>query len=257
MRAVAKLIECFTNPLQTRLQELISEFETTIYDELDMNREAANYSQLKRNFKGSSMLYVPNIYWDYTTEDVLVLEKIKGININQIDKLKEKKVDLKKLAAHGVEIFFTQVLRDSFFHADMHPGNVFIDATHPENPKYIAIDFGIMGSLSPKDQYYIASNLHAFFNHDYRKVAELHVESGWVPKETRIDQFEQSIRAALEPIIAGPLKKYHLVSYLWVLFVAKRYRMIVQPQLFTAKNTCECWEGSHTQTSTFGSAKPC
>ena len=262
MRAIAKLIECFTNPLQTRLQELISEFETTIYDELDMNREAANSSQLKRSFKGSSMLYLPNIYWDYTTEDVLVLEKIKGININQVEKLKEKKVDLKKLAAHGVEIFFTQVLRDSFFHADMHPGNVFVDVTYPENPKYIAIDFGIMGSLSPKDQYYIASNLHAFFNHDYRKVAELHIESGWVPKETRIDQFEQSIRAALEPIIARPIKEISFGKLLMrLLFVAKRYRMIVQPQLLLLQKTLMNVEGLgrelYPDLNLWETAKPC
>lgn len=244
MRKIAWILECFMDKKQTRLQELISEFETTIYDELDMIREAANYSQLKRNFQNSNQLYVPNVYWDYTTQDVLVLEKIHGININKIAQLKKHGVNLKRLAENGVDIFFTQVLRDSFFHADMHPGNVFVDITQPEKPKYIAIDFGIMGSLSKEDRYYIASNLMAFFEQDYRRIATLHIECGWVPNDVRIDQFEQAIRSALEPIFAKPIKDISFGLLLMRLFsVGRRFKLIVQPQLLLLQKTLMNIEG--------------
>ncbi|HJN37639.1 MAG TPA: 2-polyprenylphenol 6-hydroxylase [Gammaproteobacteria bacterium] len=244
MRKIAWVLELFMDKNQTRLQELISEFETTIFDELDMIREGANYSQLKKNFSSSDQLYVPKVYWDHTTQDVLVLEKIHGLNINKISQLKKHGVNLKKLAENGVNIFFTQVFRDSFFHADMHPGNVFVDITQPKNPKYIAIDFGIMGSLNKEDQYYIAAILMAFFKQDYRKIATLHIECGWVSKNTRVDQFESAIRSVLEPIFARPIKDISFGLLLMRLFhVGKRFKLIVQPQLLLLQKTLMNIEG--------------
>ncbi|MFO8156070.1 MAG: AarF/UbiB family protein, partial [Thiohalospira sp.] len=167
--------------------EVIQEFDTTLHDELDLMREAASATQLKRNFRDSDLLYVPEVYWPGTRRSVMVMERIHGLQISDIDGLRRAGVDMKALAERGTEIFFTQVFRDSFFHADMHPGNVFVDVSDPANPRYVAVDFGIMGSLSPVDHRYLADNFLAFFNRDYRRVAELHVESGWVPADTRVD----------------------------------------------------------------------
>ncbi len=172
----------------------------TIYDELDLLREAANASQLKRNFEGSPLLYVPQVYWDWCRPKVLVMERIYGIQVTDLATLADQRTDMKMLAERGVEIFFTQVFRDSFFHADMHPGNIFVSTVQPWSPQYIAIDCGIVGSLTPEDQDYLARNLFAFFKRDYRRVAQLHIDSGWVPAETKLNEFEAAIRTVCEPI---------------------------------------------------------
>ena len=185
--------------------EVVVEYRKTIVDELDLLRESANGIQLGRNFEGSDALYVPKIYSDYCRSNVLVMERIYGLPISNIDALLTQNTNMKKLAERGVEVFFTQVFRDSFFHADMHPGNIFVSTEHPENPKYIAIDFGIVGTLNREDKRYLAENFIAFFNRDYRKVAQLHADSGWVPQDTNIDEFEMAIRTVCEPIFQKPL----------------------------------------------------
>lgn len=224
--------------------EIVAEFEHTIYDELDLLREAANASQLRRNFEDSEKMYVPKIYWDYAQRNVIVMERIHGVRISDVKTLKAANTNLKKLAENGVEIFFTQVLRDSFFHADMHPGNLFVDVSDPENPKYLGVDFGIMGSLAPSDQRYIAENLLAFFKRDYRRVAILHVESGWIPVDTRVDQFESAIRTVCEPIFQKPLKDISFGQLLLRLFqTADRFNMEIQPQLLLLQKTLLCIEG--------------
>lgn len=224
--------------------EIVAEFERTTHDELDLMREAANASQLRRNFIHSQKMYVPKVYWEYAQRNVMVMERIHGVRISDIATLISANTDMKKLAEHGVEIFFTQVLRDSFFHADMHPGNLFVDVTDPNNPKYIGVDFGIMGSLSPFDQRYIAENLLAFFKRDYRQVAVLHVESGWIPASTRIDQFEAAIRTVCEPIFEKPLKDISFGQLLLRLFqTADRYDMEIQPQLLLLQKTLLSIEG--------------
>jgi len=220
--------------------EVVAEYEKTIYDELDLMREAASASQLKRNFQDSTLLYVPEIYWPLCRRGVMVMERISGTPISDIDALLAQGVDLKRLAENGVEIFFTQVFRDSFFHADMHPGNIFVT---PEG-KYIAVDFGIMGTLTPEDQGYLAGNFLAFFQRDYRRVAELHVESGWVPEGTRVDEFEAAIRTVCEPIFERPLKDISFGHLLLRLFqTARRFHMEVQPQLVLLQKTLLNIEG--------------
>jgi len=220
--------------------EVVREFEKTILDELDLMREAANASQLRRNFIDSSLIYVPEIYWEYSRKNVFVMERIHGIPISNIDELKRENINLQKLAEHGVEIFFTQVFRDSFFHADMHPGNIFVS---PEG-KYIAVDFGIMGSLNSSDQRYLAENFLAFFNRDYRRVAQLHIDSGWVAKGTRVEEFEAAIRTVCEPIFDKPLKEISFGQLLLRLFqVARRFNMEVQPQLVLLQKTLLNIEG--------------
>ncbi|MDE2089483.1 MAG: ubiquinone biosynthesis regulatory protein kinase UbiB [Gammaproteobacteria bacterium] len=223
-----------------RPREVVAEFEKTILDELDLMREAANASQLRRNFEGSPLLYVPEIMWEYTRRNVMVMERIHGTPISDIETLKRQGIDLKRLSERGVEIFFTQVFRDNFFHADMHPGNIFVS---PQG-RYIAVDFGIMGSLSPTDQRYLAENFLAFFNRDYRRVAQLHVESGWVPQGTRVDQFESAIRTVCEPIFERPLKDISFGRLLLHLFqTARRFNMEVQPQLVLLQKTLLNIEG--------------
>lgn len=223
-----------------RPREVVAEYEKTILGELDLMREAANASQLRRNFAGSDMLYVPEIYWTHARRNVMVMERISGVPISDIGMLRQQGVDLKRLAERGVEIFFTQVFRDNFFHADMHPGNIFVS---PQG-KYIAVDFGIMGTLSSDDQRYLAENLLAFFNRDYRRVAELHVQSGWVPAETRVDEFESAVRAVCEPIFERPLKDISFGYLLLRLFqTAQRFNMEVQPQLVLLQKTLLNIEG--------------
>lgn len=225
-------------------QEVVVDYEKTIFGELDLLLEAANASQLRRNFIDSPLLYVPNIYWDYCRENVLVMERIYGVPVSDIATLKANKVNLKKLAEHGVEIFFTQVFRDSFFHADMHPGNIFVGIEDPENPIYRGVDFGIMGSLSKRDQRYLAENFLAFFNRDYRRIAELHLASGWVPKDTRVEEFEFAIRAVCEPIFGKPLREISFAQFLLRLFeTARRFHMEVQPQLILLQKTLFYVEG--------------
>lgn len=224
--------------------EVIAEFEQTIYYELDLMREAANASQLRRNFIDSEKMYVPKIYWNYIHHNVMVMERVYGIRISNIAELKAANINFKKLAEYGVEIFFTQVLRDSFFHADMHPGNLFVDASDPENPKYLGVDFGIMGSLSSQDQRYIAENLEAFFRRDYRRVAILHVESSWISPNARIDQFEAAIRTVCEPIFEKPLKNISFGRLLMRLFqTAEQFNMEIQPQLLLLQKTLINIEG--------------
>ncbi|MFW5451973.1 ubiquinone biosynthesis regulatory protein kinase UbiB [Thioalkalivibrio sulfidiphilus] len=224
--------------------EVVQEYEKTIIDELDLVREAANATQLRRNFTGSRLLYIPEVYWDYTRRDVMVMERISGIPVADIDSLRARGVNMQLLSERGVEIFFTQVFRHNFFHADMHPGNIFVNAEHPEDPSYLAVDFGIVGTLSPMDQRYLAENFYAFFNRDYRRVAELHVESGWVPADTRVDEFESAIRSVCEPIFQKPLKDISFGHVLLRLFqTARRFHMQVQPQLVLLQKTLLNIEG--------------
>ncbi len=223
---------------------VVKDYEHTIIDELDLQREAANTSQLKRNFTGSNLIYIPEIYWDFTSQKVLVMERIYGVPVAEIEQLRKAGVDLKLLAERGVEIFFTQVFRDSFFHADMHPGNIFVDITKPADPRYIAIDCGIVGTLNQEDQSYLARNLLAFFKRDYRQVAALHVSSGWVPEHTRVNEFEAAIRTVCEPIFEKPLKDISFGQFLVRLFqTARRFDMEVQPQLVLLQKTLLNIEG--------------
>ncbi|MBY4678680.1 ubiquinone biosynthesis regulatory protein kinase UbiB [Marinobacterium arenosum] len=224
--------------------EVVQEYEQTIFDELDLRKEAANGSQLRRNFAGSEILYVPEIFWDYTRRDVLVMERIHGIPVAEVERLKAQGTDLKLLAERGVEIFFTQVFRDSFFHADMHPGNIFVSFNNPASPQYIAVDFGIVGALTPEDQSYLARNFLAFFQRDYHQVAQLHVDSGWVPADTNVDAFETAIRSVCEPIFEKPLKDISFGQVLLGLFqTARRFNMEVQPQLVLLQKTLLNIEG--------------
>ena len=225
-------------------REVVAEYEKTIIDELDLLREAASASQLRRNFEGSDLLHVPEVFWEYTRRRVMVMERVSGIPISNVEALVDAGIDLRVLAERGVEIFFTQLMRHNFFHADMHPGNIFVERAHPDRPSYIAVDFGIMGSLSEQDQRYLAENFLAFFNHDYRRVAELHVESKWVPSDTRIDEFEAAIRSVCEPIFDRPLKEISFGRVLVQLFqAARRFHMEVQPQLVLLQKTLLNIEG--------------
>jgi len=220
--------------------EVITEFEKILYDELDLLREAANASQLRRNFSDTDVLYVPEVYWPYCRPDVMVMERIYGIQISNVDALRANNIDLKTLSERGVEIFFTQVFRHNFFHADMHPGNLFVGT----DGRYMAVDFGIMGTLNPVDQRYLAENFLAFFNRDYRRVAELHVESEWVPEGTRVDEFEAAIRTVCEPIFEKPLNEISFGNVLLRLFqTARRFNMEVQPQLVLLQKTLLNIEG--------------
>lgn len=245
MKTLAELAERYwSHGKRLKPITIVNDFEQTIIDELDLLRESANASQLQRNFKDYPYLKVPKIYWEYCARNVMVQERIYGIPIQKIDQLHEAKVDMKKLAERGVEIFFTQVFRDSFFHADMHAGNIFVDATSPDEPVYIAVDFGIMGTLGPDDQRYLAENLLAFFLRDYRKVAELHVESGWVPRDTKVDELEAAIRTVCEPIFEKPLYEISFGKMLLRLFqTARRFNMEVQPQLVLLQKTLLNIEG--------------
>jgi len=243
--AFARLAERYW-PEARRLHpvEVVAEFEKTLAHELNLLREAASAAQLKRNFEHSDQLYVPEVYWDYCRSNVLTMERIYGIPISDVVKLKASGANIKRLAENGVGIFFTQVFRHNFFHADMHPGNVFVDVTDPEKPRYIAVDFGIIGSLSEVDQRYLAENFLAFFRRDYRRVATLHVESGWVPAKTRVDELEAAVRAVCEPIFNKPLKEISFGLVLLRLFeTAREFHMEVQPQLVLLQKTLLAIEG--------------
>ena len=243
--AIARLAERYW-PDVRRLHpvEVVGEFEKSLTHELNLLREAASAAQLKRNFEGSPKLYVPEVYWDYSRPNVLTMQRIYGIPISDIAGLKAKGTNIRRLAENGVEIFFTQVFRHNFFHADMHPGNVFVDVTDPENPRYAAVDFGIIGSLSDLDQQYLAENFLAFFRRDYRRVAELHVDSGWVPADTRVDELEGAVRAVCEPIFNKPLKEISFgLVLLRLLETAREFRMEVQPQLVLLQKTLLQIEG--------------
>ena len=224
--------------------EVVAEYEKTILNELDLMREAANASQLKRNFHGSDLLYVPEIYWDFCRAGVMVQERIYGVPISELDTLRRAGANIPKLAANGVEIFFTQCFRDNFFHADMHPGNIFVDITDPENPKYAAVDFGIVGTLDERDRRYLAENFLAFFERDYHRVARLHIDSGWVPPGTRVDELESAVRTVCEPIFDKPLKDISFGQVLVRLFsIARSFDMEIQPQLVLLQKTLLNIEG--------------
>jgi ubiquinone biosynthesis protein len=224
--------------------EIVDEYEHTILDELDLMREAANAAQLKRNFQGSDMLYVPEIYWDFCRPEVLVQERIFGTPISDMDTLREDGTNIQVLAENGVEIFFTQVFRHNFFHADMHPGNIFVLHNDPERPKYAAVDFGIVGTLSPEDQRYLAENFLAFFDRNYLRIAKLHLDSGWVPPGTRVDQLEAAMRTVCEPIFNKPLEEISFAQVLMRLFrVAQRFNVEIQPQMILLHKTLFNIEG--------------
>ena len=224
--------------------EVVTDYETTINDEMDLLREAGNCAQLRRNFHPSPLIYVPDVYWDLCRAQVMVMERIYGIPVADVEALRAQGTDMRLLAERGVEIFFTQVFRDNFFHADMHTGNIFVSRYDPANPQYIAVDCGIIGSLSSLDQRYLAENLLAFFRRDYTKVAQLHVDSGWVPADTRVDHFEAAIRSVCEPIFQRPLHEISFGQLLLRLFqTGRRFKMEVQPQLVLLQKTLLNIEG--------------
>jgi ubiquinone biosynthesis protein len=241
LRYIAGLAEKYwRDGRRLRPCEVVAEFEKTLYEELDLLREAGNASQLRRNFSGSEVLYVPEVYWPYCRRNVMTMERIYGVPVNDINALRQAGVDLKTLSERGVEIFFTQVFQHNFFHADMHPGNIFVS----NDGCYMAVDFGIMGTLSPEDQRYLAENFLAFFRRDYHRVAELHVQSEWVPQGTRIDEFESAIRSVCEPIFERPLKDISFGQLLLRLFqTARRFNMEIQPQLVLLQKTLLNIEG--------------
>jgi len=234
----------WTDGRRLRPIEIVAEYEKTVLNELDLMREAANAAQLRRNFNGSPLIYVPEVYWDFCRTQVMVMERIHGVPISDMDTLRRAGTNFKRLAANGVEIFFTQVFRDNFFHADMHPGNIFVEVDDPQNPRYAAVDFGIVGSLEDGDRRYLAENFLAFFDRDYHRVAQLHVNSGWVPADTRVDELESAIRTVCEPIFNKPLKDISFGQVLLRLFqVARRFDMEVQPQLILLQKTLVQIEG--------------
>ncbi|MDL2283712.1 ubiquinone biosynthesis regulatory protein kinase UbiB [Oxalobacter sp. OttesenSCG-928-P03] len=245
MRAIANWSErLWEDARRLRLRDVIDEFDKSLQDELDLMREAANCSQFKRNFADSSLLIVPEIYWEYCSTGVIVMERVRGIPVSQTDRLVAEGLDLKKLAQNGVEIFLTQVFRDGFFHADMHPGNIFISVEMPTYGRYVVIDFGIVGTLNNFDKSYLAENILAFFHHDYRRVAEAHIESGWAPKNTRVEELEAAVRTCCEPIFDKPLKDFSLGQLLMRLFqTSRRFNIEIQPQLVMLQKTMLNIEG--------------
>jgi len=245
LEAAAYLVErLWRDGKRLRPREVVEEFRKILHDELDLMREAANAAQLRRNFDASPLLRVPEMYWDYCRENVLVMERMNGIPVSRTDELVRAGVDLKKLSRDGVEIFFTQVFRDGFFHADMHPGNIAVGIEGADLGRYIALDFGIMGTLTDTDRDYLARNFLAFFQRDYRRVAQTHVESGWVPRDTRVDELESAIRAVCEPIFDRPLKDISFGQVLLRLFAAsRRFNVQIQPQLVLLQKTLLNVEG--------------
>jgi ubiquinone biosynthesis protein len=239
--AAGLIVKLFADGKRLRPREVVAEFEKHLGDELDLMREAANCSQLRRNFKDSPLLLVPEVYWDYCDHDVMVMDRMDGIPVSQIERLRESGTNIPKLAATGVEIFFTQVFRDGFFHADMHPGNILV---RPGSEQYIALDFGIMGTLTEVDKQYLARNFLAFFRRDYKAVALAHLESGWVPADTRIDELEAAVRAVCEPVFDRPLKDISFGRVLLQLFQAsRRFNVEIQPQLVLLQKTLLNIEG--------------
>ncbi len=245
LMAIAGLAEKYWETgSRVRPTEFVREFETFIFDELDMTREASNASALRNNFTGSRELYIPEIYWPYCEQQVLVMERVSGIPISDIKGLKDAGVNLERLAKMGIRVFYTQVFRDNLFHADMHPGNILVDVRDPENASYIALDFGIVASLTPPDLYYISENFQALFNRDYFRVAQLHIDAGWVPHDTRVDELEASIRAVGEPSFSRPLNEISFGNVMLKLFqVAYRFKLDIQPQLIMLQKTLLNIEG--------------
>ncbi|HOZ03838.1 MAG TPA: ubiquinone biosynthesis regulatory protein kinase UbiB [Arenimonas sp.] len=232
------------NAEKIRPQEVVDEIDSTLQAELDLQREGSNASYMRRLWKDSDDLYVPEVFWDYSRENVLTLERVSGVGSDDVVALTEAGVDLSKLAAKGVRLFYTQVFRDNFFHADAHSGNIWVDATRKDNPRYIALDFGIVGQLQQRDQYYLAENFMAMFKYDYRRIAELHVQAGWMPSNIRIDELEAAIRAVCEPYFTRPLSEISLAEVLVKIFrTAQRYELTVQPQLILLQKTLLNIEG--------------
>jgi len=225
-------------------REVVAEFDKYLHDELDFVREAANAAQLRRNMEGLDLVLIPEMFWDFCHNDVIVMERMKGVPISQTERLREAGVDIPKLARDGVTIFFTQVFRDGFFHADMHPGNIQVSLEPATFGRYISLDFGIVGTLTEYDKEYLAQNFTAFFRRDYKRVAELHVESGWVPADTRVDELESAIRAVCEPYFDRPLKEISLGMVLMRLFqTSRRFHVEIQPQLVLLQKTLLNIEG--------------
>jgi len=262
LRAIATLAERYwegaryVHPL-----EIVREFEGFVFDELDMQREAANASHLRRNFAGSKELYVPEIHWAWCKQRVLVMERANGIPVGDLEALHARGVDMEKLARRGLRVFYAQVFRDNLFHADMHPGNILVDASNPAEPSYIALDFGIVASLTSKDLYYIAENFLALFNQDYRRIAQLHIDAGWVPADTRVDELESAVRTVGEPNFTRPLNEVSFGELLFKLFrVARRFNLNIQPQLIMLQKTLLKIEGLgrqlYPQLDIWGVAKP-
>jgi len=245
LQVAASLLETvWADGRRLKPREVVAEFDKYLHYELDLMREAANCSQLRRNFEGSNLLILPEVHWDWCTQSVMVMERMHGTTISQIDVLREKGVDIPRLARAGVEIFFTQVFRDGFFHADMHPGNIFVATEGPRKGSYIALDFGIVGTLSDVDKNYLAQNFLAFFKRDYKRVAEVHIESGWAPKGTRVDEFEAAIRSVCEPFFDRPLKDISLGRVLLRLFqTSRQFNVEIQPQLVLLQKTLLNVEG--------------
>ena len=245
MHELARLAHDYSREgYRLRPTEVVAEYQKTIIDELDLMREAANAAQLRRNFADSDLLYVPQIYWDYCRPDIMVMERIHGVLVSDMAELRARGTNIQALAENGVAIFFTQVFRHNFFHADMHPGNIFVQVDDPARPRYAAVDFGIVGSLDARDQHYLAENFIAFFEGDYNRVARLHADSGWVPPETRIDELEAAIRTVCEPIFNKPLAEISFAQVLMRLFeTARRFDMKVQPQLLLLQKTLLQIEG--------------
>ena len=238
------LLRLSADARRLRLMEVIDEFDAVLHDELDLVREAANANQLRRNFADSALLMMPEMIWSAIAANVLTMERMHGIPISQIDALVSAGIDLKRLSRDGVEIFFTQVFRDGFFHADMHPGNIFVADQGPHKGRYIALDFGIVGSLSEEDKNYLAQNFLAFFRRDYRRVAQLHLQAGWVPQHVRVEALEASVRSCCEPVFDKPLKEISLGQVLVRLFqVSRRFGVEVQPQLVLLQKTLLNVEG--------------
>ena len=262
LKAIAQLAEKLLQAgAKIQPLEVVREFETVVFDELDMQREAANASILRRNFKNSKDLYIPEVYWQWCKHRVMVMERVSGLPVGDIENLKKHGVNLKKLARRGVRVFYTQVFRDNLFHADLHPGNILVDATNPDEPTYIAMDFGIVASLSPEDLYYIAENFRALFNQDYRRVAALHIDAGWVPEDTRLVELEAAVRSVGEPNFTRPLNEVSFGKVLFDLFqVAHRFQLTLQPQLLMLQKTLLNVEGLARQLDPeldiWGVAKP-
>lgn len=230
--------------VQVDPREIVSEFEKTIYDELDLQREAANCSLLGKNFRHSQHLYVPKIYWDYSKQKVMVQERINGISIKDFAALDAAGINRQRLAEKGIKIFYTQVFRDNFFHADMHPGNIFINPDNPDDPQIMLLDFGICGSLPKGHRVDLANNFMAFFEQDYRRIAELHIESGWVPADTNLEDLESATRTICEPYLARPIEEISFGEVMLKTFqMAKRFKLIIQPELILLQKTLLNIEG--------------
>ncbi len=241
MKMMAGWVELSADGKRLKPREVVAEFDTYLHDELDLVREASNAAQLRRNMEGLDLVEIPVIHWDFCHPEVMVMQRMKGIPISQVERLREAGVDIPKLARDGVTIFFTQVFRDGFFHADMHPGNIQVSLEPETFGRYISLDFGIVGTLTESDKEYLAQNFVSFFRRDYKRVAELHIESGWVPPDTRVNDLESAIRTVCEPYFDRPLKEISLGMVLMRLFqTSRRFQVEIQPQLvLLQKNPAE------------------